>query len=278
MGLTRDGAVQFRWLGVAGIELRAGDRVLVIDPYFTRFPTWKLWFGRVRPDRLLIAEKIQRCDLVLVTHAHFDHIMDVPDVVRYTGAMVMGSPNSCRLLAACGVPAQKIREIGVGDKLTLKDFQVEVLRTEHPKTPGFSPGRLAPDLTLPLRARDYRMDEDFGFLIEVHGYRVLTDPGTCPGDGVAADALFVYPGMGPEYYGSLLHLVQPKVVVPIHWDDFFRRLTQRLRPYWKLSRQVWPPLQRIDLGEFKGMVEEIAPGTRFFEPETFRTYDLGELL
>ena len=29
-------SLKFRWLGVAGIELKAGEQVLVIDPFITR--------------------------------------------------------------------------------------------------------------------------------------------------------------------------------------------------------------------------------------------------
>ena len=57
--------ILFRWLGTAGIELTVKDQVLVIDPYFTRCSFWKVWVGRVRPDKALIAEKIRRCDFVL---------------------------------------------------------------------------------------------------------------------------------------------------------------------------------------------------------------------
>ncbi|MFC2036863.1 MBL fold metallo-hydrolase [Chloroflexota bacterium] len=268
----------FRWLGVAGIELAVNGQVIVIDPYLTRFPTWKLWFGRVRPDGELIAATIQRCDLILVSHAHFDHIMDVPDVVHNTGAMAMGSPNSCRLLAVRDVPGEKMREIGVGDKLILKDLQIEVLRAEHLKMPGFGPGPLAHDLRPPQRARDYRMDENFCFLIEVNGHRLLTDPGVRSEDGVAADVLFVFPSRDPGYYESLLGVVQPTVVIPWHWDDFFRPLSKPLHPYWKPPRWAFPPLQRVKLAEFRQMIRRINPETQVFEPEALRTYDLGEWL
>jgi L-ascorbate metabolism protein UlaG (beta-lactamase superfamily) len=146
--------IEFRWLGTAGIELRENDQVLAVDPYLTRTPVWKTWVGRVQPNRELIAEKIGHCDHILVTHAHWDHILDVPDIVRNTGAMAYGSSNSCRLLAACGVPQEKIQTITVGDELALNGFRVEVLHSEHMRVLGFGPESLAPDLKPPLRARD----------------------------------------------------------------------------------------------------------------------------
>ena len=210
--------MQFRWLGVGGIELRAGDQVILIDPYVTRFPLWRMAVGRVRPNRELIAEKIPHCNFVLVTHPHVDHLMDVPDVVRNTGAVALGSANACRLLAVLGVPAAQIREIDAGDQLTLGNFRVDVLPAGHVTFWGWRPfsGPLPPGLRPPLRARDYRMDLYYSFLISAGGQRLLTDPGICPEDAVAADVLFIHPGRPRPFYESLLPRVRPKVVVPYH--------------------------------------------------------------
>jgi L-ascorbate metabolism protein UlaG (beta-lactamase superfamily) len=271
-------AIWFRWLGVAGIELSTNGRVLVIDPFFSRFPTRKLWFGQVQPDRELIAEKVQRCDFVLVTHTHWDHFMDVPDVVQTTGAVTFGSSNSCQLLALCGIPPEKIHKIQVGDELTLVDFRIEVREAQHLMIPGFTAGPLSPGLRPPLRARDYRMDANFSFLISVSGVRLLTDPGVRPEKAVAADVLFVLPEMGRAYYQSLLDVVQPKVVVPYHWDDFFRPLSQPLRPFWKLPRLALAPLERVDLAGFRRMIGQLAPETRVFEPQIFHKVELGRMI
>jgi len=62
--------IQFRWLGVGGIEIRVEQQILAVDPFFTRPPFRRLWFGRVRPNRKLIADLMPRCNHILVTHAH----------------------------------------------------------------------------------------------------------------------------------------------------------------------------------------------------------------
>ncbi|MHB8280669.1 MAG: hypothetical protein ACYDIA_23950 [Candidatus Humimicrobiaceae bacterium] len=33
-----DQSIFLKWLGVAGIELKVNEHVLIIDPYFTRIP------------------------------------------------------------------------------------------------------------------------------------------------------------------------------------------------------------------------------------------------
>jgi L-ascorbate metabolism protein UlaG (beta-lactamase superfamily) len=270
--------ILFRWLGTAGIELALRDLMIVIDPYFSRVPIWKLLLGRVTPNHRAIAERIQRCDLLLITHAHFDHIMDVPEIVRNTGATAVGSPNSCGLLEALGVSQNKTREVNAGDQISVGEVRIEVRQARHPRIPGFSPGPLHPDIRPPLRASSYRMDHCYSFLISVNGIRLLTDPGARPDDAVAADVLFVHPGKDNEYYKSLLRLVKPRITIPVHWDDFFRPLSEPLRPYWKPPALAFPPLQRIDLEKFKQTVLMIAQGGRVLEPEILRSYDLGALI
>jgi L-ascorbate metabolism protein UlaG (beta-lactamase superfamily) len=267
--------MHFRWLGVGGIELRAGDQVILIDPYLTRLPLWRMAIGHVRPNRELIAASIPRCDFVLVTHPHVDHLLDVPDVLRNTGAVALGSANTCQLLAARGVPPEQIREIDAGDRFTLGDFEIQVLPAGHATFWGWLPysGPLPPGPRPPLRARDYRMDHCFGFLVNVEGARLLH----CPGTGVPADVLTVKPLGTRARYEALLRQARPRVVIPVHWDDFGRPLFKPVRPTLAPSGQAVPPLKRIDLARLARLIEQIAPGTQVLIPEMFRTYDLDQL-
>ena len=169
--------MRFRWLGVAGIEIEMDGRVLLVDPYLSRIGLWRVLFGRPQPDRELITSTIHRCDYVLVTHAHYDHLMDVPEVVKRTGAVTFGSKNSCQILKLHGVPQESVREVSVGDRLELDTYQVGVLPSEHIRIPSLVSGSLASGLRLPMRARDYRMDDCFGFLITAGDTRLLVRPG-----------------------------------------------------------------------------------------------------
>ncbi len=271
--------MEFCWLGVAGIQLKADDQILVIDPYFTRIPLWRVGLGRLHPDERLGAEHISRCDFVLVTHAHYDHLMDVPGVLRHSGATVLGSPNTCRLLAASGVPQEQIRLIAAGDALTLGDFRVEVLPAEHGQSPlqGLLSRPLPARLRPPQRVWDYRMDSCLAFLIQAGGRRVLVGAAEYPAGAAATDALFVGVTYSPARYRSLLQRARPPVVVPIHWDDMFRPLSQPIRPTLKPPTWTIPPLQRVDLAGFSRMIEQLSPGTRVVIPEMFRPYRLSDL-
>lgn len=276
--------VHCRWLGVAGVELSMGGQVLVVDPYFTRFPFWKMWIGSVRPDSALVARHIQHCDHILVTHPHFDHVMDVPAAAIHTGAMVSGSLNTCRIMEASGVPADQIREIEVGSRLELGDFRVDVLPARHGKTlvDPIINGPVPTGLKPPLHTFDYRMDECFTFLVGVDGLRLLIGSCETVDESTPADILFVGTvalTMEPQrYYKALLARTRSKVVIPYHWDDLFRPLSRPLRPTFEPPAWAIPPLRRVDLSGFARMIDAIAPGTRVVIPEIFHSYAVDELL
>jgi len=63
MALDRD--TTLTWYGHACVEVRTpGGKVILIDP----------WFGNPRSPRA--ADSVDRCDLLLVTHGHGDHVGD----------------------------------------------------------------------------------------------------------------------------------------------------------------------------------------------------------
>lgn len=262
--------LSFRWLGVAGVELACGGRTLLIDPFFTRPPFHRLFLGCVAPDRACISRHIHRADAALVTHAHYDHLMDVPDTAELTGARVYGSPNVCALVRLSGQPDDRIQSIAPGDVLECGPFRVTVLESRHMPTPldRWINGTLRTGLQPPLRLTDYRMDACFSFLIEANGLRLLH--GETP---VPAEVWFSAPVRGFDVRPALED-IRPRMVVPIHWDDMFRPLSRPIRPSLTLPRRGLRLTGRLDLGAYAQAIEQFAAGTCVLVPEIFRTYRL----
>lgn len=249
--------IRLRWLGVAGIELDINDQVLVIDPFFTRIPFWRMWFGRAAPDRALAEEMLPRCDFILVSHAHYDHLMDVPGIACSKGAIVYGSTNTCRILALYDVPEVQAHEITAGDSISFSLLEVEVLPAEHIPAAGTDLGPLPAGLKPPLGLRQYRMDSCFNFLIEAGGLRLLYCAGS-PKPPTRADVLIAGTAGDKKYYKALLGAVKPSVFIPIQNDDE--------------SSSASKP---VDMAGFKYMIEHIAPSTYVLQPEAFREYILS---
>jgi L-ascorbate metabolism protein UlaG (beta-lactamase superfamily) len=272
--------VTLRWLGVAGIELRASGRTLLIDPFVTRPPGWRLWLGQAQPDTTLSARMCPWCDALVVTHPHWDHVMDAPEVARRTGAQVYGSANTCHLLAILGVPGERLHEVAGGACFRTGPFAVEALAALHSTLLGrpILAGAAPSTLSSPPRLREYRMDCDLSFRIHVQGYRLLDWSSETSQGAVPADVLLVKPFSARAYYGDLLGAVRPRVVVPIHWDDFFRPLSKPVRPMMRYPRWRIPPLRRLDLDEFRVVIASVAPQTPVFVPRMFEKYELSDLL
>ena len=269
--LSMNGRLHLRWLGVAGIELTFEDQVLIIDPFLTRPPFRSILWGRPRPDLALLARHIQHCDSILVSHPHYDHLMDVPAIAQQTGAAVYGSVNACRIASILGLPEDQVHEISSGARLKLGEFEIEVLPTEHIQTPvdRWINGPLPQDLHPPLRLRDYRMDCCFAFLIQVGGMRILFNKNHFP-----ADVLLFAPLRAVNEYARLLQDVQPRITIPIHWDDFFCPLEKRLRPLPQPPKWLWPGLESQHPNDFKRQIEALDPKVKVHVPTLFEKISL----
>ncbi len=272
--MAQERGLRFRWRGLACLEIESGSARLLVDPCFRRFPLWRMCWGYLTPTPGL---KCARASPILVTHAHWDHLLDAPPLACSTGAEIIGSANVVRLARARGVPPVLLREAKAGDCLGGAGWQLEVLPGRHEWVPGFGAGKLPRRLRLPLRARDYRLDAYFSYLITLDGVRLLTDPGMSPREARPADILFVQPQRSEAYYRETLARVRPRLVVLVHWDSLFRA-SPKPAPSYLRPRCGWPPLKRVSLPQFASLIERMAPTARVVIPEidVWETYHPGD--
>jgi L-ascorbate metabolism protein UlaG (beta-lactamase superfamily) len=94
------------YLGVAGFLVRVGDDALLTAPLFTNPSLTDITVGEVVSapdviDRYLTPADVADVKAILVGHAHYDHLMDVPHVWSMTpAATIYGNVATQRLLAA----------------------------------------------------------------------------------------------------------------------------------------------------------------------------------
>lgn len=261
-----------QWLGVAGLAFEEAGSVLLIDPFFTR-PSRSdmVWMRRVVPDAKLAEQYAPRANFILVTHPHYDHLMDVPNIMRRTGASAYGTPNTCGLLELHDLPAERIHAVAPGDQMELGPFSVEVLKGTHTRTPvdRWINGPLPRNLRLPLRLIDYVMDTNYAYRITVDGKKMLVGNHPTP-----ADVWFLSPYQSRDVFAEMLRAVSPKKIIPIHWDDFTLPLTQPLRPMIITVAQGqsprFPPVRRIDLDGLARFAKIILPEVEVMVPEIFK--------
>lgn len=63
--------VDIKWLAVASFEMKFGNTTVVSDPYITDCVGTELDYTAV-----------EKCDIITLTHSHYDHITDIPRLVE----------------------------------------------------------------------------------------------------------------------------------------------------------------------------------------------------
>ena len=112
------------WLGVATFRVVIDDLVLFLDAYMDRVPE--------APPVGLGSAEVDRADFVLVGHSHFDHLWGAQNIARNTGATVVGSHESVRLMTQTEVPESQLVAVAGGERIRLSDrVSVRVFPSQH---------------------------------------------------------------------------------------------------------------------------------------------------
>ena len=89
-------------------NLSSKDAALFVDPYFSRVDFLSVALGcRIQPNISRVHDGLRhlacgncRTDAILVTHGHFDHLLDVPIIMSKTRARLIASASSVDLVGA----------------------------------------------------------------------------------------------------------------------------------------------------------------------------------
>jgi len=271
--MTNPPPLLFRWLGAAGLEFSYNGFSLLVDPYISRIPLFKFLFGKVKPDEPKIFSKITAANAILVTHSHFDHLMDVPVIAKKFNCPVYGSPNTCALLERCKVPPTQIHTVAPSDEFSIGPFSITVMKSSHPFVSLFQPVIIPKKSEPPRHALDFGMDLQFSYRISAGSRTCLTDPGNEASKDVI-DILFINTLQGSRTVRTILKTLDPLAVIPIHWDNYFKPISDSHgAPGWGL----WP-VRRVFLKPLKKLVYTLTPRGRFFLPEPFKYYRVEDIL
>ena len=118
-----------RWLGHSSFMVEMGGRFLLFDPWLDPRPKQ---FARDVPPAVLPSQ-ISKCDLIFITHEHFDHCdpYSVGVIQSRTLAQVVAPQDTLALL---DVPARARVPVEVGDAFNLMGVQVKVTPAKHPQS------------------------------------------------------------------------------------------------------------------------------------------------
>jgi L-ascorbate metabolism protein UlaG (beta-lactamase superfamily) len=115
-------AFRIRWLGTACFEINLDDRHrIVIDPYLDDSVG-----APIRSDQ------IEGCDSILLTHGHYDHVLDVGKLAaRFRPSIYCSHEVAKALIEHQSIDPDRFTSITAGDTIDSDGLQVEVVRGVH---------------------------------------------------------------------------------------------------------------------------------------------------
>ena len=228
--------LELEWLGVAGYRLTYEGTAVLVDPYVSRVPLLSVILRRpTLPDATLIDRYVRRADAILIGHTHWDHAVDAPAIARRDGATVYGSDSLARLMALHGLDGVIVEP---GRRYEIGPFTVSFTPSRHSKLLF---GRKVP-FDGPLTCEDlhglspgaYRCGDVFGIRIEVAGTSFYHQGSADLRDDARIEPVDVFLAgiagrqVTPHYWARILPRLDPRVVVPTHYDNFFAPLDKPL--------------------------------------------------
>lgn len=193
-------ALSFTWLGHSGFLFNIDGHTALIDPFLTGNP--------LAPAS---ADEIP-ADLILITHAHGDHVGDTATIARRTNALVVTTPEIGRWLRREGVTNLWEGNIGgtyQGEFLTAKFTMA--LHTSSMEDGSY--GGAAMGFVIQAGGKRVYHAGDTGLFSDM---RLIGEP--------KLDLAFLPIGdrytMGIDDSLAAIRLLNPRCVVPMHFDTF----------------------------------------------------------
>jgi L-ascorbate metabolism protein UlaG (beta-lactamase superfamily) len=233
--------LEIEWLGVSGYRLTFEGVSIVIDPYVSRASLARLLLGRpALSDPALVSRHVTAPGPVagvLVGHTHFDHAVDAPAVARRFGCSAYGSESLAHLMRLHGLGSVVVEP---RRRYELGPFAVRFVPSRHAKLilgrrVPFD-GELTCDHLHGLSPAAYKCGQVWGIRIEVAGISLYHQgSANLVDEALAREPVDVFlagvagRGYTPHYWRRILPKLDPRVVVPAHYDDFFRPIDRGMR-------------------------------------------------
>lgn len=220
--------MEIKWYGTAAVSLTSERRSILFDPFLSL---------NKRLSRFSAGELAEAGE-ILITHGHFDHLIDVPKVMAAGNAPVYCSDGAASSLLREKVSRDRIAVVRPGDSFRLGPFKVTVFKGRHIKFDGrliiktlFNRRVLtyAKNLRVILKeSRHYPEGEVLVYALEVEGKKILHMGSLNLDDGESYPErvdLLTLPFQGRsdigEYAMQFVRRLNPQTLYLHHFDDTF---------------------------------------------------------
>lgn len=201
--------VSFTWIGHGTWKARsAKGKEVLIDPWVMNNPG--------APANL---KKVDGCDLMLITHGHFDHIADAVEIAKQHKPKIECNYEISTWLGSKGVAADTLIGANQGGTVDVDGIKVTLVHAEH--SCGITDGD---KVVYGGDACGLVIEFENGYTIYFAGDTDVFSDMAIIAELSKLDAAFLPIGgfytMGPERAAKAVSLLGVKTVVPMHFATF----------------------------------------------------------
>lgn len=220
---------EIKWLGHATFEITTSKgKKLIIDPWYDG-----------NPSNEKKAADVKDATAVLITHDHFDHIGEAGEILKNTGATMVGQPEIMEKLKGEGVSEDQViygTGMNVGGSVELEGIKITMVQAFHSATAGDPSGYIVTleDGNTIYYAGDTGIFESMKLFGELYGIDLAILP---------IGSVFT---MDSKQAAASLELIKPRYVVPMHYGTF-PILEENTEQFEKLAKEKAPSAEVISL-------------------------------
>jgi L-ascorbate metabolism protein UlaG (beta-lactamase superfamily) len=271
--MGNDRGLTVSWFGTTCLNISDGKSALFFDPFITRPSMFQIvTFQKLKSDNQLIDKwlgklKDNNIKALFVSHTHYDHVLDLVSIQKKTKAPVYGSPSVLNILKGAKLEAS-FNKVSSGDVVVIGDFKITIFKGIHPPhllSYTLASGIIERPLSPGATAIEYKLGEVFSYLIEHPKGRVFFHPSGILSAGIDFKKIgkvdLLVQGIAKRestqiILDGLIKPLNPKLVIPVHYDDFFEPLSAGIKE-----------LMTIDLDEFNKTVLKDRPTQKIALPK-----------
>lgn len=232
------------YLGTTTLLFDDGTDQILFDCHVTRPSIKKCFLGKLSTDteiadRIISEFSVNRLRGIFVSHSHHDHVLDAPYFANRCNAEVFGSPSAINVARGGGVGEEHLHSFADSLNFRVGEFNITVIPSLHSEPHWFNNDigkTIDMPLTQPAKMKKFKEGGSYDFLIKYGEKSILIRPSCNYIEGqlsdIKADVIFLgvtelskKPDMWRDnFFAETIGRVQPRTVIPIHWDNFFSPL------------------------------------------------------
>ena len=245
----KSGNVKVTFFGVSTLLLDDGETQILIDGFFSRPSILKVLTSRISTDTSIVNKVISQYGIdklkaVFVTHSHYEHALDAAYIAKKTNSDLLGSSSTFNIGLGGGLNENQVSIFDLEKEYQYGHFSVKVILSKHSPAASYNDDlgeEISTPIAQPAKASDYVEGGSFDFFIHHKEHTIYIKPSanyiTDKLKETKSDVLFL--GVGGlsnqdsvfmnQYYRQTVEMLMPKIIIPLHWDNFFQPFSDNLR-------------------------------------------------